>query len=211
MISSANKILVNTGPGSKIISRLPVSVSCKICVPSTSPGMRSGVNCTRLNCSFITLPMVCTSAVLPKPGRPSNKMWPRLSRPMSTSRCSSARPSRLRSSCSSTCRVSSVAGVSSSGLSRRVVSLIGMCGNPNRTGRAIHAKKACPYQSIFPALEKAIYCAAMAGEDGGGQRAAAAGLGVLQCIAAEHRFAASDFRRAGGHPREARLIETHAG
>jgi len=50
--------------------------------PVTSPGMRSGVNCTRLVSRSSAADRVRTSSVLATPGTPSSSTWPRHSRAM---------------------------------------------------------------------------------------------------------------------------------
>ncbi len=47
-----------------------------ISVPVMSPGMRSGVNCTRLKLSFNASATVCTISVLARPGTPMSSAWP---------------------------------------------------------------------------------------------------------------------------------------
>ena len=50
LISSASSTLANTGPGTNRKPRFPVAGSSSTSsVPVISPGIRSGVNCTRLN------------------------------------------------------------------------------------------------------------------------------------------------------------------
>ena len=69
-----------------------------------------------------------------------------------------------------------------------------------RRGRRIHA---------WPG-EKALHCGAMAGQYGGRQRVAAAGLGGIEGALAEDGFAAGHFRRGDGHSRELGLFQGHA-
>jgi hypothetical protein len=51
-------------------------VSSSSSVPRMSLGIRSGVNCTRRNCSSSAWPSERTSSVLPRPGTPSSRQWP---------------------------------------------------------------------------------------------------------------------------------------
>ena len=53
-----------------------------------SPGIRSGVNCTRLKSSCSAAANARTSSVLATPGTPSSRTWPRhssaITRPLTT-------------------------------------------------------------------------------------------------------------------------------
>ena len=80
LISSASRRLVKTGPSRKGKSLVRAS---KTSEPVMSPGMRSGVNCTRLVSIDRAAARVRTSRVLATPGTPSSRMWPRASRAMS--------------------------------------------------------------------------------------------------------------------------------
>src|SRR6266702_5657814 len=77
LISSASRRLVNTGPSRK---RKEPSLCWKIIWPSTSEGIRSGVNWTRLKFRSRVRARVLTSSVLATPGTPSSSTWPRTSR-----------------------------------------------------------------------------------------------------------------------------------
>ena len=57
-----------------------------ICVPVTSLGMRSGVNCTRLKLRCMAWASELMSSVLARPGTPSSNAWPRAK--IATSTCS---------------------------------------------------------------------------------------------------------------------------
>ncbi len=78
LTSSASTRLANTGPGMKRKARRPVEwSSSSTSVPVMSDGIRSGVNCTRLNDRFSTSARVEMSSVLARPGTPTNRQWPR--------------------------------------------------------------------------------------------------------------------------------------
>src|SRR5438067_1608319 len=72
LISSASRMLVNTGPW-----RTRKERDCRSYtdVPTMSAGMRSGVNCTRPYCTDSSRAMVLASKVLPTPGTPSRRTW----------------------------------------------------------------------------------------------------------------------------------------
>ena len=69
LISSANSKLVNTGPGRNANAAVRASYTSE---PVTSPGIRSGVNCTRLNSNRSAAASARTSSVFATPGTPSN-------------------------------------------------------------------------------------------------------------------------------------------
>ena len=73
LISSATRKSVKTGPGRNsnwLFCRL------KTLVPTISDGIRSGVNCTRLQSSAIRRARVRAISVLAVPGTPSSSTWP---------------------------------------------------------------------------------------------------------------------------------------
>src|SRR5207342_1814398 len=75
---------MNIGPGWNRKWRWPVpSSSSSNSVPRMSLGIRSGVNCTRRNCSASACPSERTNNVLPSPGTPSSRQCPPASRPIS--------------------------------------------------------------------------------------------------------------------------------
>jgi hypothetical protein len=76
LISSASSRLVKTGPSRKVNS---LALASQISEPVTSPGIRSGVNCTRVDCSASVWARVRTSSVFAVPGTPSSSTWPRQS------------------------------------------------------------------------------------------------------------------------------------
>ena len=77
LISSASTTLAKTGPGTNRKARFPVvRSSSMISVPVMSPGMRSGVNCTRLKLSFSASATVWTIRVFARPGTPIRRAWP---------------------------------------------------------------------------------------------------------------------------------------
>ena len=77
LISSASTMLPNTGPGANRNARLPVPGSSSInSVPVMSLGIRSGVNCTRVNVRSSARATVCTSNVLASPGTPMSTTCP---------------------------------------------------------------------------------------------------------------------------------------
>ena len=98
-------------------------------MPRMSLGIRSGVNCTRRNCRLRICPRALIMAVLPTPGRPSSRMWPRLNMPANTIRCSSCRPSSTRSSSASTPLAKSTVGLRSSGVKSTGVGVGLVMGN----------------------------------------------------------------------------------
>ena len=78
LISSANRMLVNTGPFTKRNTRSPLEGYCWITsVPVMSAGMRSGVNWMRLKWRSMARLMVWTMSVLASPGTPTMRQWPR--------------------------------------------------------------------------------------------------------------------------------------
>ncbi len=77
LISSASSRLVKTGPSRNSNSAVRAS---KISDPVTSPGIRSGVNCTRLVSRSSAAATVRTSSVFATPGTPSSSTCPRASR-----------------------------------------------------------------------------------------------------------------------------------
>ena len=76
LISSASSRLVKTGPGRKENS---LERASKTSEPVTSPGIRSGVNCTRLVSTSSAAARARTSSVFATPGTPSSRTWPRQS------------------------------------------------------------------------------------------------------------------------------------
>ncbi len=76
LISSASRMLANTGPGWNWKLFRPCSSSRMMFVPMMSEGIRSGVNCTRENFRFTASASVRTSIVLPRPGTPSSNTCP---------------------------------------------------------------------------------------------------------------------------------------
>jgi hypothetical protein len=79
LISSASSMLVNTGPSRKVNSDVALSNTSE---PVTSPGMRSGVNWTRLVSTASAAATDRTSRVLATPGTPSSRICPRQSSAM---------------------------------------------------------------------------------------------------------------------------------
>ena len=75
LISSASTIWAKIGPLRNWKSR-PCSVSTTMVVPVTSAGIRSGVNCTRLNLRCSACDSERMSSVLPRPGTPSSRQCP---------------------------------------------------------------------------------------------------------------------------------------
>jgi hypothetical protein len=71
LISSASMMSVKIGPG-----RNRKSLPSRMSWPVTSDGMRSGVNCTRLNSRSRAAEMALTISVLATPGTPSSSTWP---------------------------------------------------------------------------------------------------------------------------------------
>lgn len=68
---------MNTGPGRNSNSLVFASYTSD---PVTSPGIRSGVNCTRLVFSRMAVDNARTIRVFAVPGTPSRSTWPRQSR-----------------------------------------------------------------------------------------------------------------------------------
>src|SRR6266702_7288523 len=80
LISSARSRLVNTGPSRKRKEPAPEARSCsKMVWPVMSEGIRSGVNCTRLNSRSRLAASALVSSVLAVPGTPSSSTCPRTS------------------------------------------------------------------------------------------------------------------------------------
>src|SRR6478735_9117017 len=77
LISSASSRLVNTGPSRNANSALRASYTSE---PVMSPGIRSGVNCTRFVSICSAFAKLRTSSVLAVPGTPSSSTCPRQSR-----------------------------------------------------------------------------------------------------------------------------------
>jgi hypothetical protein len=73
LISSASNRFVKTGPSRNASSPwlLPITIE-----PVMSPGIRSGVNCTRRASTERLAASVRTSRVLAVPGTPSISTWP---------------------------------------------------------------------------------------------------------------------------------------
>ena len=78
LISSASRMLVNTGPSTKRKLRRPRSPSSNTFVPVMSEGIRSGVNWIRLNWMSRMRASVLTINVLASPGTPTSRQWPRV-------------------------------------------------------------------------------------------------------------------------------------
>jgi hypothetical protein len=76
LISSAISSCPKIGPGMKRNERLPPGASSSTSLPTMSEGIRSGVNWMRRASSPSTIPMVSTSLVLARPGRPTSNAWP---------------------------------------------------------------------------------------------------------------------------------------
>src|SRR5712671_3601281 len=98
LISSASRSSVKIGP---LVSVKLLVWKLNRLVPSTSPGMRSGVNWMRPNLIERLAAKDCASSVLAVPGTPSSRMWPSTSRLVSirsmTSFCpTTALPTSLR-------------------------------------------------------------------------------------------------------------------
>ncbi len=86
LISSASRMLANTGPLTKRNCRPPVERSSSmISVPVMSDGIRSGVNWMRLNSRSMAEAMVRTISVLARPGTPIIRQWPRANSAVSRS------------------------------------------------------------------------------------------------------------------------------
>ena len=81
LISSASSRLVNTGP-----RRIRIWPDCASYStwPTTSAGIRSGVNWIRALAPEIARASARTSSVLPSPGTPSISTWPPAKRATST-------------------------------------------------------------------------------------------------------------------------------
>src|SRR5262245_24628030 len=73
LISSASSSWVKIGP---LVSTKALVWKLNRLVPSTSPGIRSGVNWMRPNCSRSPAANARVISVLAVPGTPSSKMWP---------------------------------------------------------------------------------------------------------------------------------------
>ena len=70
-------MLQKTGPGAKIMVRLPVAASSwMMSVPVMSDGIRSGVNWMRENFRSSTRAIVWISSVLARPGTPTIRLLP---------------------------------------------------------------------------------------------------------------------------------------
>src|SRR3990167_7386995 len=70
-------IFEKIGPLMNLKNLLPVAWSCSsISVPVISAGIKSGVNCMRLNFRFKTSARVLTSNVFARPGTPTKRQWP---------------------------------------------------------------------------------------------------------------------------------------
>ena len=76
LISSAISNWQKIGPCRNRKARFPSASLSSTSLPKISAGIRSGVNCTRLPCSPITVDSVSTSRVLPRPGKPINSPCP---------------------------------------------------------------------------------------------------------------------------------------
>ena len=99
LISSASSSSVNSGP---LVSVKAFVWKLNRFVPIRSPGIRSGVNCTRLKSSLTHAENARASRVLPVPGGPSKRMCPSeiratIIRWMASSWPTIARPMRSRS------------------------------------------------------------------------------------------------------------------
>ena len=80
LISSARRMLQNTGPGwNSNVSR----PRCHTVTPVMSEGRRSGVHCTRRQVDSIDAAIALARLVLPTPGTSSIRRWPSASRQMS--------------------------------------------------------------------------------------------------------------------------------
>src|SRR6266850_5499323 len=73
LISSASSIWVKIGP---LVNTKPLVWKLNRLVPSTSPGIRSGVNWMRPNCRCRPAANARVIMVLAVPGTPSSRMWP---------------------------------------------------------------------------------------------------------------------------------------
>src|SRR5215475_15114922 len=73
LISSASRSCVKIGP---LVSTKLLVWKLNRLVPSTSPGIRSGVNWMRPNFSVSAAAKACASNVLAVPGTPSSRTWP---------------------------------------------------------------------------------------------------------------------------------------
>ena len=81
LISSASKRFVNTGPRR---SRMFPDCASYMTWPTTSAGIRSGVNWIRALAPEIARASARTSSVLPSPGTPSISTWPAANKATST-------------------------------------------------------------------------------------------------------------------------------
>ena len=103
LISSASSRLVKTGPSRKVSS--PACLLSITIEPVMSPGIRSGVNCTRLVSTDSAAARVRTSSVFAVPGTPSISTWPShssaTSRPETAASCpTTALPTSVRTATS---------------------------------------------------------------------------------------------------------------
>src|SRR5215813_10334853 len=73
LISSARRSWVKIGP---LVSTNPLVWKLNRLVPSTSPGIRSGVNWMRPNCRCRPAPKARVIMVFAVPGTPSSRIWP---------------------------------------------------------------------------------------------------------------------------------------
>ena len=93
LISSASTMLAKSGPFTNRNARLPVVwSSSSTAVPVMSDGIRSGVNCTRLNDRCSTSEIVLTSSVLANPGTPTSSTCPWQNMAVSTCSTTSSCP-----------------------------------------------------------------------------------------------------------------------
>ena len=89
LISSASRTWANTGPRR---NSNPVVRGSKTDTPVTSPGSRSGVNCTRSKEQPLARASALASMVLPTPGTSSMSTWPRQRRASTHSSISASFP-----------------------------------------------------------------------------------------------------------------------
>src|ERR1700731_4040993 len=89
LVPSASRSWVKIGP---LVSTKVLVWKLKRLVPSTSPGIRSGVNWMRPNCSARPAAKAWVSSVLAVPGTPSSRMCPPTSRLVSISSMTSSWP-----------------------------------------------------------------------------------------------------------------------
>ena len=94
LISSASRMLLNTGPGRNSNSLVTRFHTVR---PTTSVGRRSGVNCRRPNVPSIDAARALARLVLPTPGTSSMRRWPWATRHRSTSSMTSGLPWMTRS------------------------------------------------------------------------------------------------------------------